>query len=88
MNKKKFKDLIISEYKRDFYKKSREEEIYSKIRKMLIKKGYKPLNIITYTYSFDCKETKRSNKTKFNYPYTLILKYPINTAAIPYKQAV
>ena len=54
---------------------------------MLIKKGYKPLNIITYTYSFDCKETKRSNKTKFNYPYTLILKYPIKTAAIPFKQA-
>lgn len=87
MNKIKVKELIMSEFKRDFYKKSREEEVYKKIRKMLIKKGYKPLNIITYTYSFDCKETKRSNKTKFNYPYTLILKYPIKTAAIPFKQA-
>ena len=71
----------------NFYKKEREADCYRKYRNLLIKKGYKPLNIITYTYSFDCKETKRSNKTKFNYPYTLILKYPIKTAAIPFKQA-
>jgi hypothetical protein len=55
--------------------------------KELLPTGISFPNIITYTYSFDCKETKRSNKTKFNYPYTLILKYPIKTAAIPFKQA-
>ena len=51
MNKKKFKDLIISEYKRDFYKKSREEEMYSKIRKMLI------IHYSLNTFSFSLHST-------------------------------
>lgn len=60
-----------------FFKKKREEEMYSKIRKMLIKKGYAPLNNITCNYSFDCKKTKRSNKSPRTqkYPYLITLKY-------------
>ena len=90
MNKIKVKELIMSEYKRDFYKKSREEEIYSKIRKMLIKKGYKPLNNITYTYSFDYKKTCRSKHslTRFKYPYSIIVKYQTITSYNEFESAV
>ena len=40
----------------NFYKKEREADCYRKYRNLLIKKGYKPLNNITYTYSFDYKK--------------------------------
>lgn len=49
----------------NFIKKEREVEMYGKIRKMLIKKGYKPLNNIRYKYCLDYKKTK--------YPYNIIL---------------
>lgn len=87
MNNKKFEVMEMSEVKRNFFKKSREEEMYRKFRKMLIKKGYKPLNNITYTYSFDCKQTKRSNKSpnQHKYPYSIVIKYQI--PAVHYKYA-
>lgn len=87
MNNKKFEVMEMSEVKRNFFKKSREEEMYRKFRKMLIKKGYKPLNNITYTYSFDCKQTKRSNKSpnQHKYPYSIVIKYQI--PAVHYKSA-
>ena len=71
---------LTNEVKFNFLKKEREVELYNKIRKKLIKKGYKPLNNITYKYSFDCKQTKISNypfstanKLK-KYPHTIIIK--------------
>lgn len=49
----------------NFIKKEREVEMYGKIRKMLIGKGYKPLNNIKYTSYMDYNRTK--------YPYTITL---------------
>lgn len=69
----------MKEVKMNFLKKSNEEEMYSKIVKMLLKKGYKPINNTTYRYTFDCKLTKTSNYpfSKFNnlrpYPYTITI---------------
>lgn len=87
MDKKIVLNLDVCKVKRNFLKKSREEEMYRKFRKMLIKKGYKPLNNITYTYSFDCKQTKRSNKSpnQHKYPYSIVIKYQI--PAVHYKSA-
>lgn len=49
----------------NFLKKECEEKMYGKVRRMLIKKGYKPLNNITYTSYMDYNKTK--------YPYTITL---------------
>lgn len=72
----------------NFFKKHRETKMYNQIKKMLIKKGYKPINNITYTYSFDCKQTKRSNKSlnQYKYPYSIVIKYQI--PAVHYKSAM
>jgi len=64
----------------NFIKQHREEKVYQKVRKILIKKGYKPLNNITYTYSFDCKQTKRPY-----YPYSIIIKYKYNYPPTNYR---
>jgi hypothetical protein len=58
----------------NFKMKEREEEMYNQLVRRFIKLGYKPLNNITCTFSFSCKQTKRSSNTKFNYPYTIIIK--------------
>lgn len=71
----------MKEVKMNFLKKSNEEEMYSKIVKMLLKKGYKPLNNTIYRYTFDCKRTKTSNYpfSEINnlkpYPYTITINY-------------
>lgn len=64
--------------KLNFLKKSSMEEKYGKIRRMLIKNGYKHINT-NVTYSFSCKESKRSNmptkKNKYRvYPFTITIK--------------
>lgn len=66
----------MNEVKMIFLKKECEVEMYNKIKKRLIKNGYKPLNNITYNYYFDCKQTKQSYKspTEHKYPYTITLK--------------
>lgn len=60
-----------------FIEKDEEVKMYSQLREMLVKKGYKPLNT-TISYSFSCKESKKSNyPSKKNkdrvYPYTITL---------------
>lgn len=60
----------MKEVKMNFLKKSNEEEMYSNIVKMLLEKGYKPLNNTTYKYTFDCKRTET-----FNDPYSITIIY-------------
>ncbi len=62
----------MKEVKMNFLKKSNEEEMYNNIVKMLLEKGYKPLNNITYHYSFDCKNTTISND-----PYSITINYKL-----------
>lgn len=64
------------EVKFDFLEKESELEMYGKVREMLIKNGYKPLNNITITFSLDYKQT--------NSPYTLSIKQKIK----PNKQKI
>lgn len=63
----------MKEVKFKFIKKDREVKMYNKIRRQLIKNGLKPLDNITYTFSFDCK-SKRPKR----YPYTITINYDSN----------
>ena len=77
---------VVENPKFNFLKKEKEEEMYNKIRKRLIKNGYKPLNNITYTFSFDCKETRNSffspKYTQYPYSITITTKYQTKTTSI------
>lgn len=57
----------------NFFTKDSEVELYNKLKKQLIKKGYIQLNNTKCYYSFDCKKTKKSNKPedKGHYPYSI-----------------
>ena len=81
---------LIYKVESNFYKKEREADCYRKYRDLLIKKGYTPLNNITYTYSFDYKKTCRSKHslTRFKYPYSIIVKYQTITSYNEFESAV
>lgn len=59
-----------------FSKKMSEVEKYNYIKNQLIGKGFKPLNNITYTTKFDCRETV--------FPYTITIIHQTEKITLPH----